>query len=69
MVGPHIHLGNNPWELRKVIPLKLSHVFLLANNDEVASISLLEKMPQPFKLSKLDPKPCPKLGNSSMIHK
>jgi hypothetical protein len=43
--------------------------FLLANNDEVASISLFEKMPQPFKLSKLDPKPYPKLGNSSMIHK
>jgi len=43
--------------------------FLLGNNDDVASISFLEKMPQPFKLSKLDPKPYPKLGNSLVIHK
>jgi hypothetical protein len=41
--------------------------FLLANNDEVVSISLLEKIPQPFKLSKLDPKAYPKLENSSKV--
>jgi hypothetical protein len=43
--------------------------FLLVNGDEVAFISLLEKMPQQFKLSKPDPKPYLTIGNSLMIDK
>jgi hypothetical protein len=42
--------------------------FLLASNDEVVSISFLEKTPQPVKLSKPNLKPYPTPMNFSMIH-
>jgi hypothetical protein len=59
----------SPHTKKSILPLNFHMFFLLANNDEVASILLLEKTPQPIKLSRPNLKPYPKPGIFSVIHK